>query len=85
VSRYWQIAADIARVAARWRLRGRRWLRRSAVETELSEELQFFLDHHVLENVAKGMTAEEAQRVANDDMGSVLRIKDACRDVWGES
>jgi hypothetical protein len=65
-----------------WRHRVRRLLRRPAVEAELSDELQFFLDHHVAENMAKGMTAEEARRVALSEFGSMLRVKDACRDIW---
>ena len=73
----------IRRVAA-WKHSFRRLFRRSAVETELSEELQFFLDHQVAENLAKGMTPEEARRMALRDFGSVLRVKDACRDAWRE-
>jgi hypothetical protein len=60
-----------------------RWVfRRSVVEEELSEELQFFLDHHIEENVARGMSPEEARHAALREFGSVLRVKDACRDAW---
>jgi hypothetical protein len=61
---------------------GRRVFRRSRVEEELSEELQFFLDHQVEENLALGMSPEEARRAALRAFGSVLRVKDACRDAW---
>jgi putative ABC transport system permease protein len=60
----------------------RRVFRRSIVEEELSEELQFFLDHHIEENLALGMSPEDARRAAQRDFGSVLRVKDACRDAW---
>jgi len=73
---------EILRRLAGWKQRARRLLRRSAVEAELSEELEMFLEHQVTENLAKGMTPDEARRAAQSDLGSVLRVKDACRDVW---
>lgn len=60
----------------------RRVFRRSVVEQELNEELEFFLDHHIKENLARGMSPEEARREALRTFGSVLRVKDACRDAW---
>jgi len=60
----------------------RRVFRRSVVERELNEELQFFLDHHIEENLARGMSPEEARREALLTVGSLLRVKDACRDAW---
>ena len=60
----------------------RRVFRRSIVEEELNEELQFFLDHQIEQNVALGMSPEDARRAALRDFGSVLRVKDACRDAW---
>jgi hypothetical protein len=52
------------------------------VEDELSEELQFFLDHHIQRNRDQGMSPDEARRAALLEFGSVLRVKDACRDAW---
>jgi hypothetical protein len=60
----------------------RRVFWRSVVEQELSDELQFFLDHHIEQNRAQGMSADEARRAALREFGSVLRVKDACRDAW---
>ena len=60
----------------------RRVFRRSVVEEELNEELQFFLDHHIEENLACGMPPEQARAEALRAFGSVLRVKDACRDAW---
>ena len=60
----------------------RRLFKRSALEEELSDELQFFLDQQIERNLALGMSPEEARRMALRDFGSVLRVKDACRDAW---
>ena len=60
----------------------RRLFKRSALEEELSDELQFFLDQQIERNLALGMSPEEARRAALRDFGSVLRVKDACRDAW---
>ena len=48
----------------------------------MTEELHFFLDHHIAENLAKGMPPDEARRVAIREFGSMLRVKDGCRDAW---
>ena len=55
------------------------------VEQELSEELQFFLDHQIAANLALGMSPEDARRAALREFGGVLRVKDACRDAWKHS
>ena len=60
----------------------RRLFKRAALEEELSDELQFFLDQQIERNLALGMSPEEARKVALRDFGSVLRVKDACRDAW---
>jgi hypothetical protein len=70
----------------RWVSPLRHWwrlvFRRSIVEQELSEELQFFLDHQIAANLALGMSPEDARRAALREFGGVLRVKDACRDAW---
>jgi hypothetical protein len=70
----------------RWVSPLRHWcrlvFRRSRVEQELSEELQFFLDHQIDANLSLGMSPEDARRAALRDFGGVLRVKDACRDAW---
>jgi hypothetical protein len=49
----------------RWVSPLRHWwrlvFRRSIVEQELSEELQFFLDHQIAANLALGMSPEDAR------------------------
>jgi hypothetical protein len=60
----------------------RQVFRRAEMEDDLSDELQFYLDHEIERNVAAGMPRDEAERSARRAFGSMLRVKDACRDVW---
>ena len=52
-------------------LRLRSLFRRAQVEQELDEELQYHLERQIEENLAKGMTAEEARYAALRAMGGV--------------
>ena len=63
-------------------------LRRSRAATELDEELQFHLEHEIEANVARGMSAGEARRVALRDLGGLMQTREAVRNVrslWIES
>src|SRR6266542_2735942 len=62
-------------------LRLRSLLRRAQVEQELDEELRYHLERQVEENIAKGMTPEEARYAALRAMGGVERRKEECRDM----
>ncbi len=53
------------------------------VEDELSEELRFHLEKQIEQNVASGMSAEEARYVALRTFGGVEQVKEECRDSWG--
>jgi predicted permease len=64
-------------------LRLRSLFRKKHVEQELSEELQFHLEKLVEENVAKGMSGEEARYAALREFGGVEQMKEECRDSWG--
>src|ERR1051326_1609790 len=57
----------------------RQLFRRSAEDSELSEELQSHLAHEIDDNLARGMSPEEARRVAYVKLGNPLRIRDR---VW---
>ena len=61
------------------RLRG--LLRRSRAAAELDEELQFHIEHEIEANLARGMSASEARRVALRDLGGVMQTREAVRDV----
>ncbi len=60
-------------------------LRRSEGEQDLHEELREYLEAAVEQNLAAGMTLEEARRAARIAMGSLEATKDAVRDVGWES
>ncbi len=62
-------------------LRLRSLFRKNRVETELSEELRFHLERLIDENIAKGMTPEEAHYAALRELGGVEQIKEECRDM----
>ncbi len=64
-------------------LRFRSVTRRNDIEQELSDELHFHLERQVAENIAAGMTKEEATREAYQVFGGVERFKDECRDTRG--
>jgi macrolide transport system ATP-binding/permease protein len=57
----------------------RRFFRRSEEDSELSEELESHLAHEIDDNLARGMSPEEARRRANVKLGNPLRIRDK---VW---
>ena len=62
-------------------LRFRSLFRRGRVEGELSEELRFHLEKLAEENVAKGMTPEDARYAALRELGGVDQIKEECRNM----
>jgi putative ABC transport system permease protein len=70
-----------------------RWLhqvlRRGEAERQLDDELRFHIDRQIEAYVADGMSAAEARRRANLELGGVEQIKEECRDErvtrWAES
>src|SRR5215475_7234321 len=62
-------------------LRLRSIFRRSQVEQELDEELRYHIERQIEENIAKGMTPEEARYAALRAIGGVERRKEECRDT----
>jgi predicted permease len=69
----------------RWRdkllLRLRSLFRGERVERELDDELRFHLEQQIAENLAAGMSAEEARYAARRSVGGVQHIKEECRDM----
>ena len=59
----------------------RSFLRRKAAEKELGSELRFHIERQVEENIAAGMTAQEARRAAMREFGGVEQVKEECRDT----
>ena len=63
------------------RMLTRTLLRRKAEECELDAELRFHLEHQIAQNLAAGMSANEARRAAQLDFGGVEQMKEDCRDM----
>ena len=62
-------------------LRFRSLFLKSNVEQELAEELRFHLEKLIEQEVARGMTPEEAHYAALRELGGVEQIKEECRDM----
>jgi predicted permease len=67
----------------RLRLRLRALLRKMEMEQELDEELRFHLEKEIEQNLARGMTPEEARFAALRSFGGVEQMKEKSRDVRG--
>ncbi len=63
------------------RLRLRSLFQRSRVEQELDAELRFHLEQLVEENVAAGMSAQDARHAAMRTLGNVALLQEECRDT----
>jgi predicted permease len=59
------------------------FLRRGRVESEMDEELRFYIHMRMQENILRGMTPDQARRDAERRFGNFEHIKDLCRDVRG--
>jgi predicted permease len=73
------------RVLSIVRLRLRSLFSRTRVEEELEEELRYHLARQVEEDIAAGMTHEEARRAAIRSAAGVEQRKEECRDARGVS
>src|SRR5215510_10844556 len=56
---------------------------KSRLEDELDEEVRFHLEREIKENIARGMSPEEARLAALRSFGGVERVKEESRDVRG--
>ncbi len=63
------------------KMRLRSLVRRSRADRELDKELRFHLQQQMEENMASGMTPEEARYAAMRRLGSAEQIKEECRDM----
>ena len=66
-------------------VRFRSFFRSSQDDEEIKEELRAHLDRLISENVANGMSPEEARRSAMLEMGGLAQIEQQCRDARGRS
>ena len=56
---------------------------RSAIKREIDEELRFHIEQRTEENIAVGMTPEEAMREARKRFGNVQSVREECRETRG--
>ena len=63
-------------------MNGFRFFRRSRKDAELQAEISSFLEEEAAENMARGMTPEEAQRQARIMMGNSQRIRES---LWRQN
>ena len=69
----------------RWPQNLSNWLRsltrKNAAEQELGSELRFHIERQTEENIAAGMSPQEARRAAVHEFGGVEQVKEDCRDA----
>ena len=58
---------------------------RPAVKREIDEELRFHLEQRAAENIAAGMTPEDAAREARKRFGNLQTVREECRETRGAS
>jgi macrolide transport system ATP-binding/permease protein len=66
-------------------LRLRSFFHPNQMDQEMKEELRQHLEQQINENIAKGMSAEEARRCAMCALGGLTQIEQQCRDAQGGS
>jgi putative ABC transport system permease protein len=64
-------------------LRLRSLFQREKAEQDLQDELQFHIDQQTQRHMARGLSPDQAQRAARQEMNGVEAVKDACRDARG--
>ncbi len=56
-------------------------VQRRAAKQEIDEELRFHIDQRTAENIAAGMSPEEAEREARKRFGNMQSVREECREV----
>ena len=66
----------------RLRMRIRMFFRRGTESARLNDELQFHLERQIAENIAAGMSAEEARYAALRAFGNPALLREEARATW---
>src|SRR5262245_27634959 len=61
----------------------RRLIHRRSAERELDEEIRAHLEMEIEQNIADGMSPEDARLAARRSFGSVAIAKEDSRAIWG--
>jgi predicted permease len=64
-------------------IRIRSLLNRDASNSAVKEELQFHLEQAISQNMARGMSPEEARSAARENFGSMAEVTQSCHDARG--
>src|SRR5215475_1480760 len=59
------------------------YLRRDRFDRELEEEVRFHLEMKAKENIAEGISPEEARYAAQRQFGNQTLLREVSRDMWG--
>src|ERR1700759_3811694 len=70
------------RLLEKLRIRLKMLFRRGREAHRLDDELQFHLDQQVAENIAAGMSADEARHAALREFGNPAALRDQARETW---
>ena len=73
----------MSRLLTKLKRRLRALFRKAELERELDDELRFHLDKEIEQNVARGMSSDEARWAALRSFGGVDQVKEESRDVRG--
>jgi len=68
-------------MARTFRSTARFLFRKQAEEQQLDAELRYHLERQIEENIRRGMSTEEARRVALLSIGKIDQVKEECRDA----
>jgi predicted permease len=71
------------RWSTKLRLRLRSLFQSRSVEQELTEELQYHLEHLIDDHIAAGVSPDDARYAALREMGAMEQRKEECRDARG--
>src|SRR6516164_6183232 len=64
-------------------LRFQTLFRRNRWDQQLKDEIQFHLDQQIAENLAAGMSPQDARYAAMRNFGNPTFLKEETRDTWG--
>jgi predicted permease len=67
----------------KFRMAIRSLLRRTGIDQEIDDELQYHIDRQIEENLASGMNPTEASRAAHISFAGYQQRKEECRDMRG--
>ena len=66
----------------RWKMKLQMLFGRADAAEQLQDELSFHLDRQIEENLASGMSREEARKAAMRSFGNPALVREQSRAVW---